>query len=1237
MLQRQIMFKQLQELQRRQQLQELGDARSQDYINQLVAFKQASGIQFAPIVNGAPGFDSQMLQTYGSGVFQGSPNGLVLSQSQNHTLGPLAMSQPQCDGSLYGSPASNVDRSLNLHPHLQGGYSNSASMLTMNVNNIPGLSPIPPLGNDNSFVGHQGNYFSDQIGMAGDFFLTDQVYREKNLFGEAPVQSLNTDILSADYPQQGFSLQRSSLLTESTERYGHTGSHGTAPGQVSKMSQKNDSLDLLEQKILFNTDGKSWVSSFGSKKIGTPSLESTVENPSYMDASPSIQSGSWSALMQSAVAETSSSDTAMQEEWSGLSFQNPEPSTDNQPMNFINTEISQNNWIERNIHNVSSPCSDPEPLFQKSNKNYNFLDLKQSELQTLNQKDEFQSESSHVSSQYSPGNTSNLVQTSLHSQDTWPTQCHDLGGPTLPHGSAPVGSIQKSFNQMNQMNVQRYSVQSDRVALGDNIAQNSALLNASSNVQGESFTAQSEIILELLGKDAVRNDRASGFQFSSKVSPLNVSPPTDASAEYFAKPCDNSPVSQGFTFKLGPAVSGSPDSHSLFPSLSMGSSCMTSLPNDYNQRQTPVMSSYSAAKYLPYASASSQDSFQLKRTAADGLAFQHSEEVVPAQSSRTSDVSQGIQFLTGLPIPLRDNVAHGGVISQKPFPSNLLHSQDSVAGNQKNGSGAPNLQPNQNYLKHGYNVEDFGIYSGTSGYYAQTLEKESLMNRGWLQMPTPESMSTTARLMGSSRNHLEADVVSGSLTACTYQKPSNQAEQNENTAPAVPPGDIRSLGHFLHQSIPYARNSGAECSKNLLLKCDNQQSISSVKKDLFGEQKSLLKDKAKNDMETILAGTSPGSIKGWNFSQEAQNNQLGRSVSDSPQDYLQMEKSSHSGPETHSICNNEGSNVSNQSQISLQMAPSWFKRYGTLNGLPPYNPKAATNSAQSYSGLSIGNVLDHSLPMQLNSAKANHGSGSLPSSSAALMVNKNLPIPIDFANQNLTALKSKKRKLATFDMLSWHKEVNFHGSKLQSISMAGLEWALVLNRRQEEAKNDAEVVKDMPPAVRSKRRLIFTTQLMQQIFRPPPVSIISTDATLNYDVFAYSAARLELGDACNLTSKPTTSLDDVTPDKLKTSKGNGYNFSKAVEGFINRVKKLEGDRSRLDKICSLADFKAEIQDLEKFSTINRFAKFHFRANIGTVDPTSSSGQSSLQKATPQHVTGDPMARTLPETVDCLSL
>lgn len=54
--------------------------------------------------------------------------------------------------------------------------------------------------------------------------------------------------------------------------------------------------------------------------------------------------------------------------------------------------------------------------------------------------------------------------------------------------------------------------------------------------------------------------------------------------------------------------------------------------------------------------------------------------------------------------------------------------------------------------------------------------------------------------------------------------------------------------------------------------------------------------------------------------------------------------------------------------------------------------------------------------------------------------------------------------------------------------------------------------------LKPKRRLILTTQLMQQLLRPPAAAILSTDANLEYESVVYSISRLALGDACSVVS-----------------------------------------------------------------------------------------------------------------------
>lgn len=56
------------------------------------------------------------------------------------------------------------------------------------------------------------------------------------------------------------------------------------------------------------------------------------------------------------------------------------------------------------------------------------------------------------------------------------------------------------------------------------------------------------------------------------------------------------------------------------------------------------------------------------------------------------------------------------------------------------------------------------------------------------------------------------------------------------------------------------------------------------------------------------------------------------------------------------------------------------------------------------------------------------------------------------------------------------------------------------------------------PILRSKKRFILTTRLMQHLFRPAPALMLSVDASSSCYSVSYFAGRLTLGDACHLSS-----------------------------------------------------------------------------------------------------------------------
>jgi hypothetical protein len=54
--------------------------------------------------------------------------------------------------------------------------------------------------------------------------------------------------------------------------------------------------------------------------------------------------------------------------------------------------------------------------------------------------------------------------------------------------------------------------------------------------------------------------------------------------------------------------------------------------------------------------------------------------------------------------------------------------------------------------------------------------------------------------------------------------------------------------------------------------------------------------------------------------------------------------------------------------------------------------------------------------------------------------------------------------------------------------------------------------------VKSKRRLVFTTQLMQQLLSPPPAAVLAENVKLHHESVVYSVSRFTLGEVCSSIS-----------------------------------------------------------------------------------------------------------------------
>ncbi|XP_050881942.1 uncharacterized protein LOC127085476 [Lathyrus oleraceus] len=337
--------------------------------------------------------------------------------------------------------------------------------------------------------------------------------------------------------------------------------------------------------------------------------------------------------------------------------------------------------------------------------------------------------------------------------------------------------------------------------------------------------------------------------------------------------------------------------------------------------------------------------------------------------------------------------------------------------------------------------------------------------------------------------------------------------------------------------------------------------------------------------------------------------------------------------------------------INPQMAPSWFEQYGAFkngNILPVNDAQKITAAKTMDQPFIIPNQSD-SLHFQDSVEQVNSRSDAqlgstrhspMPASVESDNVCSQLSAPI--SEPDLLSFSSKKRKSSISGLLSWHKELTQGSERLRDLSAAELLWARTANRLAEKVEVGAGAVEDLSVMVKSKRRLVLTTQLMQQLLSPPPAVVLVEDMKLHHASVVYSVSRLTLGEACSSiswsgcdTSLPPGSTN--LPPKKGTSADNVDHYILKVMDFFDRTRKLEDDILRLDSRASILDLRVECQDLERFSVINRFAKFHSRGQHDGAE-TSSSSDTTFQRFFPvKLVTEVPLPRNLPDRVQCLSL
>jgi hypothetical protein len=373
LLQQQAMLNQMQELQRQQQFHQLeakqhnSMAPAASISKQAVTSHSASHINGIPVNEAASNFmwqpevmptNANWLQRGASPVMHGSSNGLMLSPEQGQALRMMGLVQNQGDQSLYGVPISGSGGTPNLYHHIQADKPTMPQVsFPQQYSHVHGNKPALPhvASGGNSSPAHQYASFSDQINTSDGNLISRQDIQGKNMFGPT-AHGINSR-LNVENTQQMNSEQRILPMQDFHGRQELAGS--SEMSSQNKMlveahsSQNVATLDPTEEKILFGSDDSLW-DGFGTSAGDFNMLDGTDSSSGF----PSLQSGSWSALMQSAVAETSSSDMGIQEEWSGLGFRNMGRSSGNEQPSTTDGSKQQSVWPDNNLQSPFIQPSD---------------------------------------------------------------------------------------------------------------------------------------------------------------------------------------------------------------------------------------------------------------------------------------------------------------------------------------------------------------------------------------------------------------------------------------------------------------------------------------------------------------------------------------------------------------------------------------------------------------------------------------------------------------------------------------------------------------------------------------------------------------------------------------------------------------------------------------------------------------------------------------------------------------
>jgi hypothetical protein len=375
MWQQQMMYKQLQEFQRQQQLQQSDHgARMQPSFGQFhTPAKPLPDDQFSTMPNETlnneatssawpPNFvsrdpslmsNSPMLNNGNTNWDQlvGAPgmgnfiNGSMITNAQSQSVKPMGLATHQVDQSFYPMHAASSRGSGNHYSQFLGIPADSQNA----------MARMGPDQSEKTSRPFNSSMNEHSLHVQGTSSLV-QNFGKGGFLNNSPMQSQG-DHIKAGSPVTMNHLQ---LGFQAQDFHGRPNQVDFQVGvQEKTMMQAGPaggraSLDPTEEKILFGSDEDS---NWGALLRGDDDHGSSLDNDNLAGgaagggAYSSLHSGSWSALMQEALQSTTSETNSPKEQWSGLSFQKNEQVIGN---NSTLSGRDENKLAELNVTNIEN-------------------------------------------------------------------------------------------------------------------------------------------------------------------------------------------------------------------------------------------------------------------------------------------------------------------------------------------------------------------------------------------------------------------------------------------------------------------------------------------------------------------------------------------------------------------------------------------------------------------------------------------------------------------------------------------------------------------------------------------------------------------------------------------------------------------------------------------------------------------------------------------------------------------